>query len=338
MDKLETYLPLLGRDVMDVLVKRYAFLRAVRFYAPVGRRALSVSVGCTEREARNETKYLRSMGLLQADSAGMNLTLKGAELLEALQEFISHVSQSKALEEKLLEKGCFEKVTVVMGNATRHQLILRDMGQAAAVALRDLLAEVKTVGVSGHRVMRYLCDAQYPHDSGSHAAILPLRDAHFTEEDELANTHCARLARKMGAEYMLLHLAHNLSINELEHRFREEDVKRVVNLLKQADVFAVGLNTLEHSEIFQKMGARAQGTIVQSNAVCELLGTFYRGDGRQVNNTPLYSVPLEWFIKAKRVLLAASGRELASVLPALGKRLANVHLITDEDTALEMLR
>lgn len=335
---LQKMLTLLGRDVMDVLIKRYAFLRAIRFYAPVGRRQLSLTVGCTEREARNETEYLRTMGLIDTGPAGMSLTLRGGQLLEEMQAFISSVSANDSMEEDVAARYGFKSVTVVLGNASRHQLIMRDLGQAAAIMLRELLPAANIVGITGHRACKYICDAQFPAGMGAHAKILPLRDAHFTEEDEQANNNCARLARKCGADYSLLHLAHDLSMNELEKRFKEPDVKAIQESLKQADVLVTGLNTLGKSEIFKTLSVRAQENIVQSQPACELLGTFFRQDGRQINNTPLYSVPFEWFARAKEVIIIAVGAELVPALKIFSRRIPALRLFTDEATAKELLK
>ena len=327
----------LNKEGFDTAVKRYELLRAISYVQPVGRRQLALYTGCTEREVRAECEALRASGLLRVESAGMIVSRSGYRLLEELEETVRVLTSAQQPEQELVQKYGIMRADIVSGDSDAHSLVRRDIGLCAAMQMRQYMKEYHTFALTGHEIVGLMADGGYPPDCGRGAALYPARTAQMNKEDTGANSNCARLGRKSGAEYKLLHLGSNPSLNELERRYHEPDVTHIVAAVENADVLVSGITPLEKSQLFASMSVRAQDLLMQSSPCCELLGSFIREDGRQINNPPLYSLSVDEIARFRVFLLLASGARETAGIRAMIRRFSNVHLVTDEKTAKALL-
>ena len=156
-------------------------------------------------------------------------------------------------------------------------------------------------------------------------------------EDINANTFCARLGKKSGAGYKLLHLGEAPTIAEIEKRYNEQDVMQIVSSVKSADMLISGITSLKRSHLLNSMSVRAREAILQSSPCCELMGNFIKADGKQVNNPPLYSLNLDLISKYKTVMIISAGRDEVDGIHAMLLRFNNIHLVTDVATANRLI-
>lgn len=328
---------LLLNDGVEMLRKRYDVLRNISYVQPVGRRQLAIYTGLTEREVRSEVEYLRSQGLIRIESFGMIITREGFRLLNDMQEYIPLLNGRDELQEKLQKTLEIKRVTIAAGDCNQRLMIYRDIGMLAALELREYLKEVKTIAVSGHSSVHDMAESQFPVQCGRNVTIYPIRTAQMNKEDVEANNNCAQLARKTGAKYKILHLGEKLTLNELEKRFHDPDVCEIVRAVENADLLICGITPLKKSQMLKDMSVRAQDTLMQANPCCELLGSFIKSDGKQVNNPPLYNISVDQIALVPTFMLIGAGKEYVDGILALSMRFKNMHLITDEATSNELL-
>ncbi len=292
----------------------------------------------TEREARSETDQLKKQGLIQSDSCGMRLTSEGMRVLLELYEAISAISDKRDMELALASILNIKAVSIVSGDADQKNMVYRDMGARAAKCFQRYAADISSAAVTGHKTVEYMTNSRFI--SGRHVglSIYPIRTAQLNSEDDNANNNCARLARKMGANYRLLHLGEGLTINEIEKRYQSAGVKEAVAGAMGAEVIVSGVNSLNSSPVFNAMSVRARESLLQEDACCELLGNFLKKDGKQINNPPIYSTAVEELGEARIFMLIAGGASSYDAISALACRLGNMHLITDETTAGALIR
>ena len=328
----------LSPDAMSALERRYNTLRSLSYIQPAGRRQLAEYTDMTEREARSETDQLKKQGLIQSDSCGMRLTSEGMRVLLELYEAISAISDKRDMELALASILNIKAVSIVSGDADQKNMVYRDMGARAAKCFQRYAADISSAAVTGHKTVEYMTNSRFI--SGRHVglSIYPIRTAQLNSEDDNANNNCARLARKMGANYRLLHLGEGLTINEIEKRYQSAGVKEAVAGAMGAEVIVSGVNSLNSSPVFNAMSVRARESLLQEDACCELLGNFLKKDGKQINNPPIYSTAVEELGEARIFMLIAGGASSYDAISALACRLGNMHLITDETTAGALIR
>ena len=328
----------LSPDAMSALERRYNTLRSLSYIQPAGRRQLAEYTDMTEREARSETDQLKKQGLIQSDSCGMRLTSEGMRVLLELYEAISAISDKRDMELALASILNIKAVSIVSGDADQKNMVYRDMGARAAKCFQRYAADISSAAVTGHKTVEYMTNSRFI--SGRHVglSIYPIRTAQLNSEDDNANNNCARLARKMGANYRLLHLGEGLTINEIEKRYQSAGVKEAVAGAMGAEVIVSGVNSLNSSPVFNAMSVRARESLLQEDACCELLGNYLKKDGKQINNPPIYSTAVEELGEARIFMLIAGGASSYDAISALACRLGNMHLITDETTAGALIR
>lgn len=338
MDRIITLMNELSPDAMSALERRYNTLRSLSYIQPAGRRQLAEYTDMTEREARSETDQLKKQGLIQSDSCGMRLTSEGMRVLLELYEAISAISDKRDMELALASILNIKAVSIVSGDADQKNMVYRDMGARAAKCFQRYAADISSAAVTGHKTVEYMNNSRFI--SGRHVglSIYPIRTAQLNSEDDNANNNCARLARKMGANYRLLHLGEGLTINEIEKRYQSAGVKEAVAGAMGAEVIVSGVNSLNSSPVFNAMSVRARESLLQEDACCELLGNFLKKDGKQINNPPIYSTAVEELGEARIFMLIAEGASSYDAISALACRLGNMHLITDETTAGALIR
>lgn len=337
MDDIIKQLMLLNKSGFDVIRKRFEILQSISYTQPIGRRQLSVYTGHTEREIRAETEALKNSGLIKIEPSGMLMTVTGYRLLSDLQETIWALSNVSTLENELRNKYQIRLVSVVSGDVDVRSLVRRDIGLCGAMQLRMYMESMKRIALTGHTYVGLVVDAQYPADCGKDVTLYPVRTAQMNKEDTDANSNCSRLGKKSGAQFRLLHLGNSLSLNELEKRYKDEDVKQIISGVENAEMLVCGLTALKKSQLFSTMSVRAKDVLLQSDPCCELLGNFIKSDGKQINNPPLYSLSVDQMAKYDTFMLLGAGKDEYDGLHALVMRFKNIHLITDESTAKRLL-
>ena len=328
---------LLNRQGLETLRKRYALLRDISYTQPVGRRQLAALTSLSEREVRTEMEYLRMQGLIRVEAFGMVVTSLGFRVLTNLQETISFMTGRDELQEKLRGALGIQRATIAVGDCNKRVLVHRDMGLLAALELQKYFRTVHTVAISGHASVHDITEARFAPQCGRGVTVYPIRTAQMNREDLDANTHCAQLARKTGANYHLLHLGDNLSLDELEKRFHEPDACRITEAVANAELLICGVTPLKKSQSLASMSVRAQETLLQADPCCELLGSFLKADGKQVNNPPLYNLSVDQIALVPTFMLIGAGRDYVEGIRALSMRFKNMHLVTDEATAGELM-
>jgi len=330
-------LMMLNKDAFAVILRRYDLLRSISYIQPVGRRQLSIYTGCTEREVRSDSDALRLTGLVRSEAAGMIVTREGYKLLNELEEIMHDMSNTDSLANELKECYQLNNVDIVDGDVDSHMLIRRNIGLRAAMQLRKYFESYTNIALTGHDYVGMLVDGNFPAKIGNNVTLYPARTAQLNNEDINANTYCSRLGKKSGANFKLLHLGNKPSLAEIEKRYNDPDVLGIVKAVENADMLISGITSLKKSSLFNSMSVRAKDVLMQSEPCCELMGSFIKSDGKQINNAPLYSLSIDRISKYKVFMLLAAGHDEAEGIHALVMRFKNIHLITDSRTANRLI-
>ena len=105
----------LAPEWLDVIQSRARVLRHIRFLQPIGRRALALEMGITERILRGEVDFLKQQGLITAQAAGMSLTDEGYALLDEVEPVVAVIEGRAHLSQSVSRRLGIPEVLVVSG-------------------------------------------------------------------------------------------------------------------------------------------------------------------------------------------------------------------------------
>jgi len=339
--KLELHhenLSLVAPEFPELLVRRYRILQKIYYSAPVGRRNLAHYFNMGERVLRREIEVLREQGLLKVDKNGVSLTPAGESAVLTLFPYLKLFLGLTGLEEELKRLLKVNRVIVVPGDLEQEQIVLTEIGRAAARILRQYLEPYTVLAVSGGTSCAALAE-MLPESPGPRGVmVVPARGGLGEDVNDQANTIAAHVARKLRSQYRLLHLPDSLSEETLQILLKEERIKEVIGIINSAQVLVHGIGNAE--EMARRRGASEEEieNLRQKGAVGEVFGLFFDAQGEIVERIPSLGFYLEELGEhINNVIVVAGGRKKAEAIVAVIGNHPRELLITDEGAARKIL-
>ena len=162
-------------EILPMIEKRYNILRNICMMQPIGRRNLATKLSIGERIIRSEVDILRNQGLVDIEPAGMTITYEGKTVVEELKEFIYSIRGIDEIQERLREKLGISKVIVVPGNVDNDELVLNDLGKAAAKLIEQFATNDVKIGITGGNTMAAVSKEITQHTKKQNIKIVPAR-------------------------------------------------------------------------------------------------------------------------------------------------------------------
>ncbi|NMB41973.1 MAG: hypothetical protein GX996_08560 [Firmicutes bacterium] len=331
-------LSLLAPEIPEILVQRYHILRKIFYSAPAGRRSLAAYFQVGERVIRREIEVLRNQGLVTVEHKGVSLTATGRSLVKSITPFLKSFLGLTVLEERLIDLLKVKDVIVVPGDLENDEVVLWEMGRAAARILRKCLKEGIVLAISGGTSCAAVADMLPETPAPAGITVVPARGGLGEVVDYQANTIAARVAQKLKANYRLLHLPDSLSSKALQVLLREKKIKEVLDLINSAGILVHGIGTAE--EMARRRGAdpREMERLYKQGAVGEVFGFFYNSTGGVVEHIPGLGLYLDDLgSRVENVIAVAGGRRKAAAIVAVVGNHPHDFLVLDEGAAKKIL-
>lgn len=330
----EEYLRLIVPELPVLLLDRYRLLRRIGFVAPAGRRSLAAYFRIGEKVLRRELDILREQGLICVEQRGINLTAAGEAIVTGIAPSLKLLLGINNMEMELVKLLQVRHVSIVPGDLENDEVVLLDMGRAAAKILRDCLKPGTVLAVSGGMSCAAVADMLPDLPAPPGITVVPARGGLGEEVDYQANNIAARVARKLKAAYRLLHLPDSLSQEALEMLLHEEKISGVLRLINSAGVLLHGIGTA--ADMARRRGADEAEIhrLEARGAVGEVFGFFFNLRGEIVDFIPSLGLYLEDMgSRVENVIVVAGGRKKAkAIIAVLGNHPCN-HLVLDEGAA-----
>jgi len=334
----QEYLSLLAPELPEILVRRYRLLRKIYYSAPIGRRSLASYFQMGESILRKETELLREQGLIAVEPRGICLTDSGESLVTAITPYIKSFLGLTVLEEKLSKILKVKRVIVVAGDLENDEVVLLEMGRAAAKILRKILKPQMVLAVSGGTSCAAFSHMLPESGGPSGITVVPARGGLGEVVDYQANTIAARVAQKLKANYRLLHLPDSLSQEALDMLLREKKIKEILDLINTARILVHGIGTAEEMARRRGAGIEEMKRMNEEGAVGEVFGFFFNKRGEIVDSIPSLGLYLEDLGKrVDNVIVVAGGRKKAEAIIAVVGNHPRDLLVTDEAAAKRIL-
>lgn len=325
-------------DLMETLKRRYTILHQIMLSDIIGRRTLAASLDMTERVLRAETDLLKSQGLIEIESVGMRISAAGRRLLDLLEPVVKSLFGLDELEEKIRATYGLDKVIVVPGDCESSPFTKRELGRAGAKALLSILRADDTVAVTGGSTLADMADQLAPPLSLSYknAWFVPARGGLGESMEIQANTIASTMAKRVGANYRLLHVPDLLSGDAYQSLALDSNIGEIVQTIRSSRIIVHGIGDAIEMTRRRKLDEATVSEIQGEGAVAESFGYYFNEEGQVVHTMLTMGLRLEDIIRTEKVIGIAGGKPKAKAIHAMLRFGQENILVTDEVAAVEI--
>lgn len=324
-------------DVMEIMKKRYTILQQVRHSNLIGRRALAASLSMTERVLRAETDFLKSQGLLDIYSNGMQISEAGIKLLEELEPEAKALFGLSEIEEKLRRYFNLKQVWVVPGDSDTSLHAKKELGRAAAEALKKVMESDDIIAVTGGTTLAYVADQLHSQVPLKGIRFVPARGGLGESVDYQANTIVSTMAKRIGAQYRLLHVPDHLGEEAYVSLMQEPNIKELVEVIRSARIVLHGIGDAMVMARRRKVGEETISALKEEGALAEAFGFYFNKEGSAVHRMQTAGLRIEDIQRAEVVIGVAGGRSKGEAISAILRFGHEDILVTDEAAAEEII-
>lgn len=324
-------------DLLDIMKKRYTILHHVMLSGMVGRRTLANELGMTERVLRGEIDFLKTQGLLEADTTGMRVTEAGRELIESFQPIQQEAFGLAALEEHIRSHYGLRQVIVVPGDSDLSLSAKKELGRACAAAIRKYAAKDDSViAVAGGSTLAEVAKHLVSAAPRRGTWFVPLRGGLGESVETQANTIASTMAKKMGAQYRLLHVPDHLSEEAYQSLMLESGIIEVLQVIRSARIVVHGIGDAMVMARRRKVDAATIDSLVSEGALAEAFGYYFDRQGQVVHKMPTIGLSTEDIQQVETVIGVAGGKSKGEAIAAVLRFGHEDVLVTDEAAAIQI--
>lgn len=324
-------------ELVEVLEKRYNILRTIYYKQPIGRRILANDLCLGERIVRTEINFLKVQGLIEVNTPGMTVTQSGEELVNELKDFIHEIKGLSDIENQVKELLNLKKVIIVPGDVDENPTILKDLGKACANYLKEVIRDNYIVAITGGSTLKEVVEAFSTVNSYQNILVVPARGGMGRKVETQANTLAASFAKKLKANYKMLHIPDNISLDLLDTLIKQKDIKEVIDCIHKSDILIYGIgNAIEMAE---KRGASQDEMemLKKQGAIGEAFGCYFDKDLKVVSQTAAIGISIEEARNIKIHIAVAGGKNKVESVISTQLNNKNGILVTDEAIGREII-
>lgn len=324
-------------ELSEVIERRYIVLRNVAFLQPVGRRGLAARLRWPERMVRNEVDFLRHRGLLELAPDGMRISAPGQQLLNELKDLVRDLRGLSDVEQRLARRLGLQRVMVVPGDVDVDETAKKEIARATARFLKEVLHEGQVLAVTGGSTLAEVARSLPEETVPLGITVVPGRGGLGEDVELQANTIAAEIARRLRANYRLLHVPDDLPEEAARSVAAQPQVRELLELIRRADIVLHGVGTAEEMARRRRLGPTEVERLRRLGAVGEAFGYYFNRQGQAVYQTGTFGLRIEDLAGCGQVVVVGGGRSKAEAALAVISTGYQDVLITDEGAALRML-
>jgi central glycolytic genes regulator len=194
------------------------------------------------------------------------------------------------------------------------------------------------IAIMGGTTMAVVAEYMKTEKKYDNITVLPGRGGLGESMDIQANSVASKFAKKIGADYKLLHVPDNIRPDLLEALKSNTQIKEILDELKEVDFLLFGLGKAEDMAARRKLSEVKKDELRLKNAKAEALGFYFDEKGTPIMHSASVGIALDDLKKIKNAVCASAGIKKAEAIYAFSKYYKNYTLVTDEVTAKEILK
>ncbi|EPY08735.1 central glycolytic genes regulator [Paenibacillus sp. E194] len=325
-------------ELIELLKKRYTILHQIMLSDSIGRRTLATSLQMTERVLRAETDLLKAQGLIDSDNTGMRITDEGRQLVRKLESVMGELLGMRQLEESIRQAFGLKQVIVVPGNSDVSPAVKQELGQAACRALSSVMDKEDVVAVTGGSTLAAMADHLTSSSPLKGNWFVPARGGLGESLEYQANTIASTMAKRVGAQYRLLHVPDLLSEEAYQSLKQEPNIQDILRVIRQARIVVHGIGEALVMAKRRRADEETIQQLLQEGALAEAFGYYFDRDGHVVHTMLTLGLRLEDISRTEVVIAIAGGQSKGESIAAVLRAGHEDILVIDEAAAVEVLK
>lgn len=325
-------------ELIELLKKRYTILHQIMLSDSIGRRTLAASLQMTERVLRADTDLLKAQGLIDSDNTGMRITDEGRQLVRKLESVMGELLGMRQLEESIRQAFGLRQVIVVSGNSDVSPAVKQELGQAACRALSSVIDKEDVVAVTGGSTLAAMADQLTSSSPLKGNWFVPARGGLGESLEYQANTIASTMAKRVGAQYRLLHVPDLLSEEAYQSLKQEPNIQDILRVIRQARIVVHGIGEALVMAKRRRAGEETIQQLLQEGALAEAFGYYFDRDGHVVHTMLTLGLRLEDISRTEVVIAIAGGQSKGESITAVLRAGHEDILVIDEAAAVEVLK
>lgn len=323
-------------EIVKKAQQRYNILRGIYYNQPIGRRALARILALSERTIRNDLEFFEKNSFIKINYRGTQITRIGEEFLIELDEYIKELRDITNLENKLEKILNIKRVKLVNGAVPAGDL-KAEIGRLASQLLSQEIENGDILAVTGGTTLAQIASEMSYQTGFKNITVVPGRGGLGENVEIQANTIAAKIAKKLGGSYHLLHIPDNIAAENIFHILKEPTIRKTLEILKRANILIYGVGTAEDMASRRGMKKSEIDELLKAGAVGEAFGFYFDEKGNIVYSAPSVGLNLEDLKTIKKVIVVAGGKDKAeAIISAVSSKYQDI-LITDEITARKII-
>jgi len=322
-------------EARQLVEERYAILRAISSFQPIGRRSLAKRLNLSERTIRNHLEFFKDKKHIATTGRGAQITSRGKSILSELDGYIKKMRGTTSLEDKLEELLQVDVYVVPEGLNYNHSN--EGLGRFSANFLTRIIEPKSIIAMTGGTTLANVAQIMSPLEQDLDVTVVPARGGLGEKVEIQANTIAAKIADKLGGKYHLLHIPDNLKEETISTLINEPFIKQILDLAKNADFLIQGIGTAQVMARRRGMPREQMQELTARGAVGESFGYYFNPAGEIVYSTASVGLKLENLSKIDKVIAIAGGDDKAEAILSVVSNQYQDILITDESAAKEMI-
>lgn len=325
-------------EVVEIMTKRYFVLREISLNGPIGRRALATNLQNSERVVRTETELLKQQGLIDVDLKGMTITEEGRELLRDLKDVMSDAMGLNELQEEVRQHLGIKKVVLIPGSYDNNHSLLKDISKQAAKYFLNIIKEDDIVSIAGGSTMLEFAKSIKSDKKYNSVTVVPARGSVGLDVETQSNNVVAEVSKNIHANYKLLNVPDQLCEESIKTLTQEPEIKNTLELIKNSNVLVFSIGRADEMVKRRKLSDEKAKDIMNKKAVGEAFGHYFNKKGEIVYKLNTVGIDMESFKNKRETIAVFAGRKKAEAFIPISKINKNIVLITDEESAKEILK
>lgn len=323
-------------QAIELMKKRYLILKQISLSQPIGRRSLANELDLTEKVVRSEVETLKDLGLIDIKNSGMSITNEGIEIIENLKDTMKDLLGLSNLEKRVKEKLRIKKVLVVSKNNEKE--LVKDVTKCGADYFLSILKEDDIVSITGGTTMREFAnniktDKKYPS-----VTIVPARGSMGKDIEYQSNNVVATIGKNLNSSYKLLNIPDLLGEEAMKSVIREPEIKQTLDYINKTNILVFGIGKADEMAKKRRIEEKTLETIIKKGGVGEAFGHYFNHKGDIVFKLKTVSIDFNTFKNVKENIAIFCGKEKVDALIALTNINKNLVVVTDEESAEEILK
>ena len=325
-------------EVIEIMTKRYLVLREISLSGPIGRRALANNLQNSERIIRTETELLKQQGLIDVASKGMTITQEGQQLLKDLKDAMRDVIGINQLQEEIRQYLGIKKVILIPGSYDNNHSLIKDIGSQAAKYFLDIIKDNDIVSIAGGSTMLEFARSIKSDKKYNSITVVPARGSMGLDVETQSNNVVAEISKNIHSNYKLLNVPDQLCEESIKMLTQEPEIKSTLELIDNSDVLVFGVGRADEMVERRKLSDEIAKNIMDKKAVGEAFGHYFNKKGEIVYKLNTVGIDMKSFKNKRETIAVFAGRKKAEAFIPISKINKNIVLITDEESAKEILK